>query len=87
MKNICFQTKGNGDLCLAVSNDGSGKCGRHGGLSERSMKTIEKMKLAGYEPDGDLIMRKSSKSRKKNIKNKKIGLDSDGDVIMRKRSD
>lgn len=83
MKNLCFETKRNGDLCLSTSNDGSGKCGRHGGLSERTIKTIKEMKSAGYEPNGDRIMyKKSNKKNKKPVK-KTRSRDSDGDVIMK----
>jgi hypothetical protein len=82
MKNLCFTLKENGSLCLSTSNDGSGKCGRHGGLSEKSMKTIEEMRLAGYQPNGDRIMKKNVKK----IIKKKRSRDSDGDVIMYPRS-
>lgn len=79
---ICLAEKANGDLCLAISNDGSGKCGRHGGMSER---TVKRLKISGYEPNGDRIMRKNSKIIKKKPK-KTLSRDSDGDVIMRKTS-
>ncbi len=56
MKCLCYATMKNGDLCLSTSTDGTGKCGRHGGLSRKSLETIKEMKTMGYEPDGDVIM-------------------------------
>ena len=56
MKAVCFATTKHGNLCLNTSNDKSGKCGRHGGLSKKAMDNIRAMKIMGYEADGDVIM-------------------------------
>jgi hypothetical protein len=78
---ICMTKMKNGKSCMASTNDGSGKCGRHGGLS---IKTVNKLTNAGYEPNGDRIMRRASKTPiKKKSSKKRKSRDDDGDVFMR----
>lgn len=80
---ICMTKMKNGKLCMASTNDGSGKCGRHGGLS---IKTIKELTNSGYEPNGDRIMRRASKSpikKKPRSSKKRKSRDHDGDVTMR----